>query len=89
MNWNKIFLYSKTISSLIEELYNDPNAAYLFCKAPTEYLESKNISSLIIGEEERKLLMAFSDKQIRNAIEKKRFKRIFKVSKRKAIYWSF
>lgn len=83
MNWNKIFLYSKTISSLIEELYNDPNAAYLFCKAPTEYLESKNISSLIIGEEERRLLMAFSDKQIRNAIEKNDLKEFLKLAKEK------
>lgn len=61
----------KIVNSLVTEVLNDRKAAHAFSLDSEGYLSSKEIALKIeLSDQERALLLAYSDEDIRRAVQK-------------------
>lgn len=60
----------KAISSIVEEVLSDRNAAKQFCDSPELYLAAKEEAlSIVLTDEDKRVLRAFSDEDIIEAVK--------------------
>lgn len=72
----------KAISQIVNEIINNPNAAKSFAENPSIYLHGKELDFKInLSHEEKRLLMAFADKDMMNAIKEEDFESFLRIGK--------
>ena len=84
-NLSTEFLYRlNAIQQIIETVLTDKKEARMFAKNPEEYVDSKELHfNLSLDEAERRLLLAFSDNDILNAVKERDIERFLSLCSEK------